>query len=56
MLYKILYPITFPYVIVRLWKTATPEQKAMLRSKTASDEEKNVIAEQIGKKAFPNLV
>jgi hypothetical protein len=53
---KITWPIYVPYVMYRLYKSATPEQKAALKSKTTTDEEKNEIAEQIARTAFPSLV
>lgn len=51
----ILYPILFPRVMYRLWKTATPEQKAELRSKSTTDERKNEIVEQIARTAYPEI-
>jgi hypothetical protein len=54
-MYRILYPIVVPYMMYKFWKTATPEQKAELRSKTTTDERKNEINMQIFHVAFPNI-
>lgn len=51
---KIWTLITFPVVMRRAWKHATPEQKAVLLSKTASDEEKGMIADRIVREVYPN--
>jgi hypothetical protein len=52
---KILTPIVAPYYMYRLWKTATPEQKAELLSQTTTEERKDEIAAQIVKTAYPHL-
>lgn len=52
---KILTPILAPRVMYRLWKTATPAQKAELRSESTTNERKNEIAMQIARTAFPEI-
>lgn len=52
---KILKSTLAPRVMYRLWKTATPAQKAELGSKSTTDERKNEIAMQIARTAFPEI-
>ena len=52
---KILYPIYSIYACRRLWKHATPEQKAVLLSKMATRKEKDMIADRLVREVFPTL-
>jgi hypothetical protein len=56
MLRKILYPIALPITLIRIWKNATPEERAAFKSDATSDEEKGQIVDQIVLRMYPNIV
>lgn len=50
-----LRPFVAPVVLYRVAKTMTSEERALLRSDSLSETEKDELALQITQRAFPNL-